>query len=176
MSEGREWVRIQKDPCPQCGQDPASAPVRSLGAMGRDESVAWGTFLLAADDTYLRANPAAGVWSPLQYGVHVRDMLRVFGDRILLAVSEDNPSVPWFDPGEEEWRRYNEMNPGDVASDIDRQAERLAAILHDRHEEDWIRTAMRDGVDRFTVTGMACFAVHEAHHHLLDANGQLNAL
>jgi hypothetical protein len=32
---------------------------------------------------------------------------------------------------------------------------------------------MRDGVDRFTVAGLGCFAVHEARHHLRDATGEL---
>ena len=31
----------------------------------------------------------------------------------------------------------------------------------------------QDGVYTFTVAGLACCAVHEAHHHLLDANGTL---
>lgn len=175
MAEGWEWVQIQAKSCPQCGQNPASARPTELGAAGVAESVAWRSFLLAADDNYLRTNPTIDVWSPLQYGMHVRDMLRVFGDRILLAIRDDNPTVPWFDPGAEGWRRYNEMNPSDVAAEVDRQAERLAVILEDCQESDWDRRAMRDGVDSFTVAGMACFAVHEAHHHLLDADGELAA-
>jgi hypothetical protein len=60
-----------------------------------------------------------------------------------------------------------------LAADIERQARRLAAIIGERSETDWSRTARRDGVDRFTVAGLACFGVHEAHHHLLDAEGTL---
>jgi hypothetical protein len=111
MAEGWEWIRIQTVSCPQCGHDPASMPPSELGAACSVESLAWRIFLGEADGDYLRVSPASDVWSPLQYGMHVRDMLRVFGDRILLAISEDHPSVPWFDPGEQEWRRYNEMKP-----------------------------------------------------------------
>src|SRR5205807_571169 len=122
-----------------------------------EEAAGWRGFLIEANQTYLRTSPTAGVWSPIQYAAHTRDMMRVFGDRILRAVAEDNPSVPWFDPGGEEWRRYNELDPSEIATNIARQAERLAAILDDRKKEDWSRTAMRDGVDRFTVAGLACF-------------------
>jgi hypothetical protein len=47
--------------------------------------------------------------------------------------------------------------------------------LDERQDADWTRVAQRDGVDGFTVAGMGCFAVHEAHHHLLDASGDLMA-
>ena len=30
-----------------------------------------------------------------------------------------------------------------------------------------------DGVYQFTVAGLASYAVHESHHHLLDADGTL---
>jgi hypothetical protein len=133
----------------------------------------WEAFLGEADQTYLRTSPAPAVWSPIQYGAHVRDMLRVFGDRMLLAVAEDNPSVPWFDPGPDGWESYNRMPVGELVSDMAGQAERFAAIVGDCQESDWARTARRDGTDLFTVAGLACFGAHEAHHHLLDAQGRI---
>jgi hypothetical protein len=42
------------------------------------------------------------------------------------------------------------------------------------YQSVWSRIARRDGVDRFTVAGLACFGLHEAHHDLLDAEGRLN--
>ncbi len=51
---------------------------------------------------------------------------------------------------------------------------RSSANLHD---DQWDRTLVRDGgkdgVFTFTVQGQACYALHESHHHLLDANGTL---
>ena len=163
------------DACPQCGQHPGALPASDLGGVAVDSAGAWRELLATDDDGHLRTNPAPGVWSPIQYGAHVRDMLVVFGDRILLAVAEDDPNVPWFDPGEDGWDSYNRLDRGDLADDIERQATRLAAIVGDRTESDWSRTARRDGVDSFTVAGLACFGVHEAHHHLLDAAGRLPA-
>lgn len=171
--EGWQWTRIQTDPCPQCGQHPAGQPPTTLGRMALGSAAAWRSFLSEADDAHLRASPSPDVWSPLQYGAHSRDMLQVFGDRILLAVSEEDPVVPWFDPGPDGWARYNLLDPAQLADELDTSAGRLASIVAERTEHDWNRTARRDGVDRFTVAGLACFGVHEAHHHLLDANGSI---
>jgi hypothetical protein len=172
-SEGWEWVRIQSDPCPQCGHDPARLRVDALGAATREAAADWRTFLESADTEQLRRSPAPDVWTPLQYAFHTRDMLVVFGERIELACREDDPAVPWFDPGEEAWRAYNEADPARAAAVIEQAAEGFGSTLGRLKEGDWSRSARRDGVDRFTVAGLACFGLHEAQHHLLDADGTL---
>lgn len=169
--EAWEWTLIQSLPCPQCGQHPAGAAPSSLGPMAIECASAWKAFLLGADDTALRTHPGPDVWSPIQYAAHSRDMLRVFSDRILLAVAEDDSVVPWFDPGPEAWSAYDRLGAAAVAADIETQASRFASVLAGLDDGAWSRPARRDGVDRFTVAGLACFAVHEAHHHLLDADG-----
>jgi hypothetical protein len=159
---------------------PGSEPPESLGAMAVELAADWREFLVTADDEYLRTNPAPGVFSPIQYGAHVRDILRVYGDRVLLAIAEDDPEVPTFHPSEDEWNAYNSLDCEELAADLEGQADRLAAILDALEDDAWSRTVTRqalvagtDGVYRFTVAGIASYAVHEAHHHLLDADGTL---
>ena len=166
--EGWEWPRAATDECPQCGLHAGAQPPEAL------------EFLLAADDEYLRANPEPGVFSPIQYGAHVRDILRVYGDRVLLAIAEDDPEVSTFHPAEDEWARYNTLDREELATDLEAQADRLAEILDALDDDAWSRTVTRqalvagtDGVYRFTVAGIASYAVHEAHHHLLDADGTI---
>ena len=178
--EGWEWPRAATDECPQCGMHPGAQPPETLGAMAVELAADWREFLMAADDEYLRTNPEPGVFSPIQYGAHVRDILRVYGDRVLLAVAEDDPEVPTFHPSDEEWAAYNALDRGVLASDLEAQADRLEAILDGLDDDAWSRTVTRaalvagtDGVYRFTVAGIASYAVHEAHHHLLDADGTL---
>jgi len=178
--EGWEWPRAATDECPQCGMHPGAQPPETLGAMAVELAADWREFLMSADDEYLRTNPEPGVFSPIQYGAHVRDILRVYGDRVLLAVAEDDPEVPTFHPSEEEWERYNHLDREELATDIEAQAERLADILDRLDDDAWERTVTRqalvagtDNVYRFTVAGIASYAVHEAHHHLLDADGTL---
>ena len=81
--------------------------------------------------------------------------------------------MPWFDPGEDQWRVYNEADAASAAAAIEHAAGGFSSILGVLDERDWSRTARRDGVDQFSVAGLACFGVHEAHHHLLDADGRL---
>ncbi len=171
--EGWEWTRIQRDPCPQCGQHPGALPPTSLGELAVRSAAEWRAFLVGADDAYLRARPSPDVHSPLQYGAHVRDMLRVFGDRMILGVERDEPTVPWFDPGPDGWSSYQHLEAERLADDLQAQAARFASVVADRVPSDWSRGVLRDGVDRFTVCGLACFGVHESHHHLLDAAGTL---
>jgi hypothetical protein len=142
-----------------------------------DLAGSWRVFLVEADDRYLRTNPAPGVFSPVQYGAHVRDIQRVYGDRIVLMLTQDDPVFPQFNPDEDAWDGYNRLDAGALADDIEAQAGRLAAILEQLEPEEWSRTMTRDGgrdgVYQFTVAGLASYAVHESHHHLLDASGTL---
>lgn len=142
-----------------------------------ESAAAWRAFLMEAGETYLRTNPAPGVFSPMQYGAHVRDILRVYGDRILIMLEEDDPVFPQFNPDEGVWEGYNRLGRDELADDLEAQARRLTTILEGLQPAQWSLTMTRDGgsdgVYRFTVAGLASYAVHEAHHHLLDANGTL---
>jgi len=155
----------------------AALPRSALGPMLLDSAAAWREFLASADESFLRTNPEPGVFSPVQYGAHVRDIVRVYGDRIELAIANDNPTFPQFSPSSEVFEAYNEMAVGELAEDLDAQAGRLATILGKLQDDEWDRTLVRDGgkdgVFTFTVHGQACYAVHESHHHLLDAQGAL---
>ena len=175
--EGWQWARAQTDRCPQCGEHPAAMERASLGGQLIESAGAWRTFLLGADDASLRTSPAPGIFSPIQYGAHVRDIQGVYGDRILLMLEQDNPVFPQFNPEEEEWENFNRLEADSLANGIEAQARRLAEILERLQPQDWGRTMTRDGgrdgVHQFTVAGLASYVVHESHHHLLDANGTL---
>lgn len=149
----------------------------ALGAQLIESVDAWRAFLMEADDSYLRTIPAPGIFSPVQYGAHVRDILRVYGDRILIILKEDDPVFPQFNPDESVWDSYNVLDRGELADDIEAQAQRLSSIFDGLQPAQWSLTMIRDGgtdgVYKFTVAGLASYAVHEAHHHLLDADGSL---
>ncbi|MGO8863735.1 MAG: DinB family protein [Acidimicrobiales bacterium] len=175
--EGWQWPRIQYEPCPQCGFDPSSIPPEELGGLAVELAAGWREFLEGADEGYLRAIPEPGVNSPLQYGAHVRDILMVYGERMVLAKEQDNPTVPIFNPPQEVWEAYNRLEVEDLAADIEARATRLAEIVEGTENSQWSRIVINDrgqyGVYTFTVAGLARNSVHEAHHHLLDAKGTL---
>lgn len=176
--EGWQWHRIQMDPCPQCGDHPASLAPSTLGPLGVGRAEEWRDFLAQADDGYLRTSPEFGVFSPIQYGAHVRDIIRVYTDRIELGLAQDSPTVPIFNPPQEEWERYNSLDAAELGTAIVAQAQRLASIGSSMEPDNWRRIVVNDrgpyGVYSFTLAGLACNAVHETHHHLLDARGTLS--
>ena len=175
--EGWQWPKIQHEACPQCGYNPSAMDPATLGGVAVELAAQWRAFLLEADDSYLRHIPEPGVNSPLQYGAHVRDILKVYGGRMVLGLKEDNPTVPIFNPPQEVWEEYNAMDPSVLARDLEDQAEHLAEIVDQMAPDGWNRIVVNDrgpyGVYTFTLAGLARNAVHEAHHHLLDAKGTL---
>jgi hypothetical protein len=176
--EGWQWTRIQRDPCPQCGDHPAAAPATSLAGLVVERADGWREFLLSADDTYLRTNPGPVIFSPIQYAAHVRNMLQISGDRVMLGRDQDSPTVPMHDPADDEWESYNHVDVEAIAGDLASQARRLAEVLDGLDASAWSRVVINDrgkyGVYTFTLAGLACNAVHEEYHHLLDANGTLS--
>jgi DinB superfamily len=176
--EGWQWARTQTEACPQCGLHPGAQPTASLGPSLLKLAQLWRQFLVSADDSYLRSNPEPGVFSPIQYAAHVRDILRAYADRVILVMAEDEPTVPQLNPTSEDWEAYNRLDAGQLADDLVAQAARLVELLAELTDEGWRRTFIRDGgrdgVVRYDLAGLASYAVHEAHHHLLDADGTLS--
>ena len=157
--EGWQWARAQTDQCPQCGLHPGAMERDRLGDALLEAATAWRDFLTTADDTYLRTVPGPGIFSPIQYGAHVRDIQRVYGDRIQLMLREQGPVFPQFNPDEGEWDEFNRLDVHGLADGIEAQAQRLSGILGELGQDDWSRTMIRDGgvdgVYEFTVAGLA---------------------
>jgi hypothetical protein len=128
--------------------------------------------LLDADRTVLRQRAAPDVWSPLEYSCHVRDVLLVMRERVLLSLWAETPS---FAPMGRDERvtldRYSEQHPRDVARQLDDAASMLVFVLDGLDDEQWARTcvyAYPEPATR-TVEWVAVHAVHEGEHHLADA-------
>lgn len=176
--EGWQWHRIQHEPCPQCGDYPASVPPSALGELAVERAGQWREFLTTTDEHQLRHIPEPGVFSPLQYAAHVRDIIRVYTDRMILGLDQDAPTVPIFMPPETAWVEYNQASIDETAADLETQASRLRDVLAGMAPSAWSRIVINDrgvyGVFTFTLVGLACNAVHEVHHHLLDATGTLD--
>jgi hypothetical protein len=175
--EGWQWSRIQEESCPQCGLNPAAMASEALGPRVVDLAGKWRTFLVGADGGYLRHSPEPGVFTPIQYGAHVSGTLRVAGERLELGLEQDAPTIPMFNPGQDEWARYNEMDPHELAGELEGNASGVADILGRLQGSQWSRTVINDrgqyGIYTFTLIGIGRNVVHESHHHLLDAKGTL---
>jgi hypothetical protein len=101
----------------------------------------------------------------------------VAGERLELGLEREAPTVPMFNPGQDEWARYNELDAEELADGLEENASRVAGILGRLTGSQWSRTVINDrgqyGIYTFTLVGIGRNAVHESHHHLLDAKGTL---
>ena len=77
--------------CPECGYDDASAGPTEILAAVPGLAGEHSELLRSVQAARLREHTKAGSWSPLDYGCHVRDMLAVQRDRVLLAQTERMP-------------------------------------------------------------------------------------
>lgn len=160
-------------PCPGCGFDPQETPSRALGATARDDVHAIGRLLEAASDRDARHKATPETWSALECSVHVRDVLRVFADRIVRTMALTNPELgSWDHEAAMEEAMANEADVGAVVDDLGRNAATLSEALRTVGDDDFERPATRDG-DPFTIDLLARYALHEVVHHRLDVQRAL---
>lgn len=186
MDDERDWYKDERDwykivaeeACDECGLVAATVARHALGADLVGEAERWGVLLTGpGDSALLRRRPESGVWSPLEYGAHVRDVMAVFADRVARALAEDEPEFGWWDhEAAAVDEHYNEQRPAAVASELSAAAQRLAAALAPLDDDAWRRAGTRRSRERFTIEGLARFALHEARHHRVDAERTLTDL
>jgi len=73
--EDKDWTWVLQRPCPECGFDAAAVGPAAVGARVRASLPLWQQ-ALTRPDAAVRPHPQ--VWSPLEYGCHLRDVVRLF--------------------------------------------------------------------------------------------------
>ena len=166
--------------CEECGFDldavtPESAPA-TIRDFGRRYRAPLTRLLKGEDESVLRASPADGVWSAIEYAAHVGGVFALFDRRVAHIVAEDDPVLEVIDH-EAAVRDANErgLDAAAVADDLTAAADGLAARLESLTPEQWERVGTREG-ERRTVRNVAQRAAHEGNHHLLDIGRVLRAV
>jgi S-DNA-T family DNA segregation ATPase FtsK/SpoIIIE len=147
--------------------------------LGRDEiparlvsgATAFTARLDALDTGARRARPAPGVWSPLEYACHVRDVLRVQAARVDLVQREHEPElVPMGRDERAIADRYNEQDARAVSEAVRDSARDLAARLAALDADGWSRIGIYSYPVRArrTVEWIGNHTVHELQHHTAD--------
>ena len=155
-------------PCPECGFDSRSFAREDVGAMIRANASAWQELLVTRPD--VRERPRPDIWSPLEYGCHVRDVFRVFAVRLDLMLTLDDPLYEnWDQDATAVAERYAERNPAVVAGELVEAARKLADGFDAVDGDRWQRTGNRTDGARFTVESFARYLIHDPVHHLHDA-------
>lgn len=168
--DDKDWTWVLERPCPECGFDTRAMVVTDVGAMLRANTEQWMT-VLGGDDVAIR--PAPAVWSPLEYGAHVRDVHRIYLQRLQLMLTEDAPSYPNWDQDETAVSaRYDQLDPGVVARELRSASDALAGRFDQVAPDEWHRTGHRSDGATFTVDTFARYFIHDPIHHLHDVGGE----
>jgi hypothetical protein len=124
----------------------------------------------------LGKRPEPGVWAPLEYACHVRDVLLVQRERALSALRNDKPDCPPMGRDERvEQEGYAEQVPEDVARQIADAAQMFTNVLDRLGESDWSRSLVYNYPEptERSLEWLAVHTLHEVQHHLQDIRGQL---
>ena len=164
--------------CMECGYDYESLERGQILSAVESLAEEHQLLLSSVSDARLRAHPVPASWSALEYGCHVRDVLRFQRDRVALAQAEDTPefvSMRRDDRVLEE--RYNEQYPTVVAAEIVTAARQLADTLAALDADGWLRTGVYQWPTRAvrTVEWIGRRTAHELAHHLFDERRLLAA-
>jgi SAM-dependent methyltransferase len=164
----KDWTWVLERPCPECGFDaPGLDRARLPGAI-RDNATLW-EVVLGTDDAAVR--PAPHLWSPLEYACHVRDVNRLFLERVQLMLTEDSPRFANWDQDRTAVEDdYGSQDPAKVAEEVVAAAEAVAAGYESVPDEGWQRAGTRSTGEAFTVDTLARYHLHDLVHHAHDVS------
>lgn len=150
--------------CAECGWqpgDPTAVAAELSAALPRWEAA------LARDDASER--PAPTTWSTVEYACHVRDMVRLLGERTTAMLTSDDPRFENWDGNEKAVELdYHSVAPADISRDMARWTAATVEVLDGVEGGAWQRPGHRSDGAPFTVATLAQFNSHEVAHHLRD--------
>jgi hypothetical protein len=164
--DAKDWTWVLTSRCPECGFAASDVDPGGIAGTVRDLVPRWVAALHRED---ARERPAPAVWSALEYGAHVRDVHRLFDERVRLMVEQDDPLFPdWDQDATALAERYDLQDPVVVAEELVTAADATAARFDAVTDEQWERPGRRSNGSRFTVRTLGQYFLHDVVHHLHD--------
>jgi DinB superfamily len=161
---------MTRDRCSECGFEYDLEAFRSAGS-SIEEGARRIARLLRNPDAEPAPRRTAQRWSRLEYGCHVRDVLLVQRERVLLARREVRPDLVSMGRDDRvEHDGYSEQAPIDVARQLEEAARLFANVLSRLGHRDWDRTVMYNYPEpaERSLRWVAVHTLHEVRHHLRD--------
>ncbi|WP_370062485.1 DinB family protein [Mycobacterium sp. MAA66] len=165
------------DPCAECN---FIYDLRQASTAGHDirEQIAEVVAILLAEDVDVRSRTQPEVWSPLEYGCHMRDVLLVQRERVLSARRVNGADCPPMGREERvEHDGYAGQEPTAVARQLADAAMLFGNVLVRLAADDWDRTVVYNypEIHERSLRWLAVHTVHDVQHHLLDIRRQVTA-
>ncbi len=164
--DDKDWTWVLERPCPECGLHAGELDLAAIPDMILANAAAW-QLVLAAPAA--RRRPEPGVWSPIEYACHVRDVHRLYDHRLTLMLTEDDPHfADWDQDATAVAERYGDQDPAVVSEELMDAASTIADAFRAVDGDQWERPGERSDGARFTVASFARYFVHDPYHHLYD--------
>jgi S-DNA-T family DNA segregation ATPase FtsK/SpoIIIE len=171
------------DHCEECGYtyadhgtDSVAGEIAGLGARYRVRlAVPPGD---AGRRAALLRRPVPEVWSAIECGCHVRDVLLAQRERLFQALVEPTPPfVPIYRDRRAVLARYAEEDPERVADAVDVAAHLIAWAFSGLAPTDWDRTCIHNFPEPAarSILWLAEHTLHEGEHHLGDIDRTIAA-
>jgi len=163
------------DQCDTCGFPYDEAEAEQAAGAIRAGAGAIAELLVGTGGPVSRRADSA-VWSPLEYACHVRDVLLVQRERVLLARRSERPAPEPMGRDERvDHDGYSEQEPDVVARQLTDAALLLANVLDRLDGLSWDRTIVYNypSPQERTLRWVAVHTVHEVTHHLADVRRQI---
>jgi hypothetical protein len=162
----KDWTWVLQRPCPECGFDAAGFDRELIGSMILTNAAAWQRVLRGRA---VELRPSDDVWSPLEYACHVRDVFRIYDERLRRMLTEDDPQYAnWDQDATALADNYCGQDPVAVAEELVVAAARLSERFDGVRPEQWNRPGTRSDGARFTIESFARYLIHDPIHHLFD--------
>jgi hypothetical protein len=162
----KDWTWVLQRRCPECGFDANGFDRELVGSMILSNAAAWQRVLRSRA---VELRPADDVWSPLEYACHVRDVFRIYDERLRLMLTEDDPEYEnWDQDAAAVAENYFGQDPAVVADELVAATTRIAERFDGVAGDQWNRTGTRSDGAHFTVESFARYLIHDPIHHLFD--------
>jgi uncharacterized damage-inducible protein DinB len=121
----------------------------------------------------LRRPPAPGKWSAIEVACHLRDIDRLYAERVSKAAFSERPGFWMMDNARVSERlRYKDADLGSVLKEHRRRREDLISLLRALPHGAWQRTGLHPKRGELTIESLADVIVDHDDRHL----GQIAAL
>ena len=170
----KDWTWVLTRRCDQCGLAAGEIDSATIAERAFVAAEEWVQILQSSPAVTVRPKP--DVWSPLEYGAHVRDVYRIFDKRLALMLAQDEPTFESWDQNQTAIKeRYGQQDPEIVAEELEAAAQAFIARIKAIRPDQWDRRARRSDGAEFTALTLCQYFLHDVIHHLWDVTGQQDA-
>jgi DinB family protein len=175
VPDDKDWTWVLERPCPECRFDASSVPREDIAGLIGTTAQEWAA-ILEEPSAVLRTRSRTDRWAPLEYACHVRDVFRLYEERLQLMLTQDFPLFPnWDQDAAAVEDRYIDQHVAAVSAQLRQAAAVLALSFAGVSGATWLRRGSRSDGATFNVETFGRYMIHDPIHHVHDVRADLAA-